>query len=216
MKKDTIVIRPFDSIERGAVVALIRPVEDVIFPTDQSSLCDPVPDLVRPFGIRGVPCIPREPGSDIEEPSVGDGVAIRVAVVEGEDLPIQSTTTGLIVPARDLLIEDRLRHGQPRRRVLGWVGEIMFGRHECGKGPEGLVIVALGAGLVGRHKVTCSGLVQDSLHGDIIVGIVAGISPVVDQGAEKSARFPPVVGGGKVPRDVTGVVASVEADEVPG
>lgn len=92
MKKDTIVIRPFDSIERGAVVALIRPVEDVIFRTDQSSLCDPVPDLVRPFGIRGVPCIPREPGSDIEEPSVGDGVAIRVAVVEGEDLPFQSTT----------------------------------------------------------------------------------------------------------------------------
>jgi hypothetical protein len=58
--------------------------------------------------------------------------------------------------------------------------------------------------------------VQYSLHGDVIVGIVAGISPVVDKGAKKSTGFPPVVGGGEVTRNVAGVVASVEADEVPG
>ena len=124
---------------------------------------------------------------------------------------------GFVVEDGPCVVEHRLRHRQPPGPVVRvWVGEVpLRSGHGC-ESPERLVIVALGAGLVGRHKVTCSGLVQDSLHGDIIVGIVAGISPVVDQGAEKSARFPPVVGGGKVPRDVTGVVASVEADEVPG
>ena len=52
------------------------------------------------------------------------------------------------------------------------------------------------------------------LGGDLVVLVVAGVVPVVDQGIEHGAAFPPVVWVGQVARGVAGAVAGVVIAQV--
>jgi hypothetical protein len=81
--------------------------------------------------------------------------------------------------------------------VVGvWVREVALrSGHGC-EGPEGLVIVAFGFGLVRGHECPrVPGLPGQGLRSDGVPGTVARQVPVVDECVEHCAGFPPVVWG---------------------
>lgn len=64
--------------------------------------CPPVPRLLGPVGVRLVAGVAGQSGCELEEATVGDAVLVIVSVVEGEDLPSESTVAGGVVPASSL------------------------------------------------------------------------------------------------------------------
>ena len=57
---------------------------------------------------------------------------------------------------------------------------------------------------------------QDGLFSDGVVCFVARVCPVVYQGTEERAGFPPVIRIWELPGDISRIVSGVEADKVPG
>jgi len=54
------------------------------------------------------------------------------------------------------------------------------------------------------------------LDDDVVVGVVAGVEPVVDQRAEHGAAFPPVIGVWEVAWNLAGLVTVVVGEHVIG
>jgi hypothetical protein len=205
------IVRPLDGLNVGAVLQTVGSVEVVVVRAHQSHRQFPLPCLLCPVGVGLVSKVLVQACSNVEKASIGDCVLVVVAVVEGEDLPPQASATGRIVPAVLLGVEDGLRQAEPRRLSISKIGQFIFrgrhGRHS----PKGLVIVSEGLGLVGRHEsAVVANLVLHSLRGNGVVSVVTGIVPVVDEGVEHGACFPPVVWIWQVARCVTDTVAGVE------
>ena len=75
------------------------------------------------IGVGLVSSVAGEPGSDVEETAICNGILIPVAVVEREDLPTQTSATLCVDPLR-LCIEDCLGQGEPGGMARIWVSEV--------------------------------------------------------------------------------------------
>jgi hypothetical protein len=107
-------------------------------------------------------------------------------------------------------VEDGLRQTEPRRLSVTKIGQLVLGSRHGSHAPEGLVVVSKRRSLVGGHEgVVVANLVLHRLRGDGVVRFVAGVVPVVDEGVEHGARFPPVVRVRKITGHVTEAVARV-------
>ncbi|KUI59387.1 hypothetical protein VP1G_11117 [Cytospora mali] len=128
VQPDARVVRPLHLVDARAVGARRVPgaVVDVPRVRDEPHALHPVVDLGRPVRVRLVARVARQPRPDVEEAAVRDGVLVRVAVVEGEDLPPQSAAAILLVPACCVLVEDGLGQGEP----LDAVGACVVGVEE--------------------------------------------------------------------------------------
>jgi hypothetical protein len=204
------VVGPLDCLDVGAVLVRIGSVEEVEVFAHQSCRLLPFPNFFSPVGVSLVAKVFVQACGDAEKASVGNGVLVVEAFVECEDLPSQTSATGLWVPAVLLGIEDGLRQSEPRRLSATKIRQLVLGSRHGGHAPESLVIVSERRGLVGGHEgVVISDLVLHRLHGDGIVHIVAGIVPIVDEGVEHGTSLPPVVWVGKIAGHVADSVARV-------
>lgn len=204
-------------IKLCAIDGVIASVKEVVLRISQSDRGHPVPHPLCQFEIRVVPRINSQASSHVEEAAIRDGVLIVVAVVEGEDLPLQPAPTGGGIPTRCLGVEDSLCESEPLRLIFRRVWKDILCCRESGHSPERLVIVAFGLCLVGRHEVIIwAGLVQHGLDGDLVEGSVAGKIPIVDQGPEHGTSFPPVVRGRKVTRYISRSVPGVVGHHLVG
>ena len=74
--------------------------------TDQTNGARPVVAFGSPVGVCLVSSVPSQPGGELKECSRRYSVLVVVSSVEGENLPSQAPTTGLLVPAVDLVVEN--------------------------------------------------------------------------------------------------------------
>ena len=103
------VIRPLNRRGLGTVVGNTSSVVDNILIRKQWCSHCPVVRLVGPVRIGLIASVSSKASSKLEEAPVRNAVLIVITFVEREDLPSKSSSTILIVPSPDLLIEDCLR-----------------------------------------------------------------------------------------------------------
>ena len=211
------VVGPLQWVQVGAVVRLVGAINEKPVLGDVAHAVGPVPGLLRPLGVGRVPGVHGETSAEVEEAAVCDCVLVLEAAVHAEDLPVQAAVAVLLVPARHLRVHDALRERQPAGLVVGRVVEVALGGDHGREAPEGLVVVAQTEALVVRHEVLGGGrLVDEGLLGDVVVLVVAGVVPVVDEGAKHGAGLPPVVRVGQVAGHITRFPAGVVFGEVFG
>lgn len=121
------IISPLDVIDRTAVLGIVGSVVVVIIRTHEPNSEFPVPGLLSPVGIGVVTKILVESGGNVKETAVGNGVLVVVTIVEGIDLPSQTSSARSVVPALVLCVEDSLCHGKPRRLTIGEIRKLVFG-----------------------------------------------------------------------------------------
>lgn len=102
IEEDTGVVGPLNVVQLGAVECIISTVVDKVFVADQADRADPVPHLIGLIGIGGISCIQCQTRRKVEVAAIRDGVFVVVTIVEGEDLPLESTCTGRRVPSNRL------------------------------------------------------------------------------------------------------------------
>lgn len=188
----------------------IGAVEKVPVGINQADRVCPFEGGICPVCIRVVAGVYSEPGRDVEEAAIGDGVLVIIAVVEGEDLPSQTSSAGGIVPSPGLRLKNGLRQTEPLRLAARGIWEVVLSGRHGSQAPETLVVVAFGPGLVWRHVVAVgAGLMQHRLHCHVIPLVIAGEIIVVNHGTEHGASFPPVIGIWQIPRYVPWLVASI-------
>ena len=210
-------VRPLHMIQLGAVLRVVCSVEDLVVRTQQANTGHPVPSLVDPVGVGLIAGVGVQASGKVKKSSIGRRVLVVVTVVEGENLPSQSSTASRRVPSNSLGVEDggsdRDPSGSPRRRV----GILVLGRGHDSKSPENLVVISFGLSLVRGHVVVSVRELEDEgLGGDVVVLVVAGVVPVVDESTEHAAGFPPVVWVTEQTWDAAGFVAGVEGDHLLG
>lgn len=168
--------------------------EDLVSVGDEAGVLLPAVDLGGPVRVRGVLGLQVQPGGEIEEDAVGSRVLEVVAGVKGSDLPPKTAAAVLGVPSQHKVVKDIHSEILPLRLILGRARESALGRGDGRQSPDALVIVALGLGLVRRQEVVADAdLLQQALGGHRVVRVVARLDPVVDQGREQGASFPPCV-----------------------
>lgn len=109
---DACVVGPLDVVDVAAVLALRCAVKEMEVIADEPNAGFPFIRLCGPLSICGVACVFRQSCCNVEECAVRDSVLIVETVVEGKDLPVESSTAGRRVPARRLCIE----HGDCERQ----------------------------------------------------------------------------------------------------
>lgn len=217
MQGDPSIVRPLHPVFLSAVEIIICTVVEMVFLSYEADVFHPVPGLFGLLSIRIIAGVAGKASTDIEEACIGDGVFVVVSVIEFEDLPLQASATGSRMPEGCLLVEHRLSQGQPLRLIIRGVGELAFGGLQRRYGPERLIVVSFGPGLIFRHEILRRArLVHHALDDDIIVGVIAGVSPVVDQGTEHSTGLPPVVRLWKIARNIAGLVARIVRHQLFG
>ena len=199
-----------------AVEGVIGTVIEVIGAIHQTDGPNPIKNLLGPVKIGLVARVRSQASTKVEKGSVGDAVFVVVAVVEGENLPSQPAAARRSVPTRGLVIKHGLRERQPLRLIRWRIGKSEFcGRHGS-HAPEALVVISLVFCLIRRHEVLVgANLPQKGLRREIIVRVIAGVVPVVDQRAEKRSRFPPKVRSWQDAGDLAAFVATVVLDHAP-
>jgi hypothetical protein len=207
------IVSPLDVVDRRAVLCVIGSVVEVVVLAHKSYRKLPLPSLLSPIRVGVVPEVLVESRSDVEETAVGDGVLVVVSVVEGEDLPPQTSAACRLVPALVLCVEDGLSKREPRGLPISKIGQFVLRRGHGGHSPESLIVVSERLGLVVGHEgVVGAHLSLHGLCGDLVVRVVARVVPVVNEGIEHGTAFPPVVWirkvAGRVAYIVTGVVLS--------
>lgn len=150
-------------------------------------------------------------------------ILVIISIIRPRNLPPQPPVARLVVPVRARLgVEHGLRQRQPLRFILWWIRKVVFRGQHRRHAPEPLIVVPQGGGDVGGHVVLVwAYLPQHGLGDEIVVAVVAGEFPVVDQGPPHGAAFPPVVIAcwGRTREDAGGLageVAFVVLEEVPG
>ena len=161
---------------------------------DQVHAAAPQEDFRRPVGVALVAGGAEEARAQLEEERVGDGGFVVVAVGAGGDFPFQAAAAGGRVPAGDHFAVDVLRDGQPGGPAGG---EVVFGGGHGGKCPPALVVVAVGQGA--EEVCACANVGEEGARDEGVVRGVAGVVPVVEETVQGATRFPPVVGGWKLP-----------------
>ena len=204
-------------VQIRAVDLGIRTVKDLVSATDQADVERPSVRLGRPLIVSLVASVGIQARCNVEETTLRNRVLVVVAVVEGENLPSQTSSTSLVVPSSGLTVEDCLCQGKPARLVIRRIGVANFGGcHGC-HSPEGLIVVSEGLGLVLRLVVHGStSLVEHGLCCDFVVGVRTSVVPVIDEGAEHGSGFPPVVRISKQTRNTIGCVSVVEGYHLKG
>ena len=222
-------------VDARAVLRCIRAVVDIVIIRliHQPDGRDPVPCLGRPRAVCGVSRVAGEPGAELEEPPVGDGVLVVLPVDVGrEDLPVQPAGAARRVPARRHIVEDVGHDGRPAGEGGRGVREAVFGGGHGVDAPEGLVVVAGVEDLVLHHEVVVGPeLGGEGGHGLVHVGRVAlcqillgtllvcgllqcldptySVLPVVEHSSPHRTGFPPVVGRVYEQADLTCVTACI-------
>ncbi|KAI6759733.1 hypothetical protein HG530_010413 [Fusarium avenaceum] len=108
-------------------------VDTIALVVDQLDLPRPVPDLVGPVKIFLLARDAGETGGELEETAVADRVLVSHAMEIGfQDLPVETTTTSLCVPATDKLVEDVDADVEPRREALVGLREVSLSGGEDG------------------------------------------------------------------------------------
>lgn len=210
-------VRPLHMVQLSTVLGVVCSVEDLVVRAQETNSGHPVPSLVNPVGVGLVAGVGVQTSGEVEESSVGRRVLVVVPIVEGENLPSQSSSTGRGVPSNSLRIEDGGSDRDPGRSSGRRVGILVLGRGHDSKSPEDLIIVSFRLGLVRRHVVVSVGELEDEgLGGDVVVLVVAGVVPVVDESTEHAAGFPPVVWVAEQTWDAARLVAGVEGDHLLG
>lgn len=178
---------------------------DLIRIGDEAGLLLPLENLGSPLRVRAVAGLLKQPGREVEEDGVGNGVFVVVAGVECRNLPAEATSTDTGVPSQHKFVEHVLGEVQPLRLAFGRVRQSTLSRGDGSQSPCSLVIIAFGLGLVRREVVVAgASLVKQALRRQGVVAIITGLSPVIDQGLEQGSRFPPYTKS--VPRSVqTGI-----------
>lgn len=147
-------------------------------------------------------------------------VLVVIAAVGWRNLPSQATATCAIptIWVSHIVVGRRGEVG-PRRLALH-VREANFGSMKSSDGPDTLFVVAYRGSLVDGQKVKIvATLVHDALGDEVIVGVIAGQTEVVEVCVHEKASLPPVVGAdrrgtGQEPGNLSGLVAIVKGDEV--
>lgn len=212
------VVGPLDFVDLGAVARLICSIVDVVVGGHQADFLGPVEGFLGPFGVGGVAGELCETGSKEEEVAGGDGILVGVPVVELEDLPVQPSIAGLVVPALRLSVKNVGCQSRPRCVCYRRRCKLSFGsRHGC-QPPCTLVIITEYLGLiVGHEGVIFAQLMLEALGEEIIVLIVTGQIRVVNETAEHGTRFPPIIRIREEPRnEVILQIASVQVDDATG
>lgn len=174
------VIGPLYPVGVVAVESSVCSVKEVII-LDESHIIAPIPYPLRPVCVGLIPRILGKPGGDIEENPVRDGVFVIIAGVEGKNLPPQSATTELGVPSQRLRIEHSLGEGQPLWLVFGRIWKSLFSSGQGGHGPEALIVVAGGLGLIGCHVIVVrTNLVKHALGDKFVVLTVTSVEVIVE------------------------------------
>lgn len=99
------VVCPLQLICYCAIVFDLRTVVDYVVTREERCPDDPIVRLLRPVRVRLVASVSCQTSRELEETAIGDGVLVIIPIVEGEDLPPQSSSTVLCVPSRYLEIE---------------------------------------------------------------------------------------------------------------
>jgi hypothetical protein len=79
----------------------------------------PIPHLICPVCVCLIPSVDGQPCCKLEKSSVRYQVLEVVAIVEGEDLPSEPSSAGVVIPLSRLEIEDGLGEGEPGR-LISW------------------------------------------------------------------------------------------------
>ena len=120
------VVSPLDGLDVSAVVLTIGSVKVMVILAHEAYRELPFPSLLGPVGVGVVSEVLVQTGGDVEEASVGNGVFVVVAVVEGKDLPSQASCTGGVVPAILLGVEDGLRQRKPRGLSVAEIRQLVL------------------------------------------------------------------------------------------
>lgn len=210
MEPDAGVIGPLGVIQLRAIQDIAGPIKYISLFVDETDGHDPIPGLLRQCRICCVAGVDREPGSNVEHGAVADAVLVVVPLVEDVDLPLQTAAARRCVPATRLRADDGLGQREPLRLVLGRVLKVALGGHHGCHAPEALVVVTHGLRSIDGHVVAVvTGLVDQGLLDNVVVGRVICVVPVVYHGSEHSSCFPPVVWVRQVAGCVAGHVAGV-------
>lgn len=126
-QENACIVRPLDLRGAGAILRRVRSIVNVVIVCHESGSFHPVPCLDGPVRVRRVSSIHGKPSPQIEESTIGNGVFVVVSIVEGENLPPQSTITSLGIPPQGLRVERRLSESQPLRFPLWRVRKVYFG-----------------------------------------------------------------------------------------
>ena len=184
-KIDPCVVRPSRVVFFGAVVCVLRTVEDFVRIGYKPHAGNPVIYLQSPISICLVPRVQCQSRRKIEETAVRDSIFIVVAIVECEDLPPESSIACCGIVSRSLCIEDSLRKSQPSRTPLRRIWKFRLRSSHCSHSPEPLIIIPFCFRLIERHKIcVVASLVEEGLCSYGVVGCVAGVVPIVDHGSE--------------------------------
>lgn len=108
-KQNTAVVSPLYVVKLGAINGNICTIEDLEALTDQTYRIHPIPYLVDLVEVRGITSVGSQASAEVDEAAVGNAVFVIVTFVEREDLPTETATTRLAVPADGLTIEHCLR-----------------------------------------------------------------------------------------------------------
>jgi len=102
-------------IHFGTVEFVIQTIIIVVLRANCSNSERPIPSLHRPIGVSCIISVPSQPGGNVEEAALRDGVLVIVSIVEGENLPLETSTAASSVPSTGLKVEDGLSKSEPLR-----------------------------------------------------------------------------------------------------
>ena len=100
-----------------AVVTGQCSVKDLVVVADEANRACPIVALRSPVGVCLVARVPGQPGCELKEGPLRQSLLVVIPLVEGENLPAQTTATIFRIPTTDLVIENIDSQVEP-----GWGG----------------------------------------------------------------------------------------------
>ena len=95
-------------VDVAAIDGRIGPVVEFVVLVHETNRSRPVVHRVGPLRIGLIVGVPCQSCRHVEEAAIRDGILVIVTVVEGENLPSETSATRQVVPSRCLLVEDSL------------------------------------------------------------------------------------------------------------
>jgi len=175
---DTSIIGPLVDT-RDATFRDMSTIEDFIFRADQTTRPGPIISLLSPIRIGLIPSISRQPGTQVEEKTVGNGILVIISLVCRYNLPPQTAITMQSIPSTGLSVENGLSEGKPLRLALWRVGKCAFSSRHSSNTPKGLIVVAERKGVcLWLVVLIFTNLVQHGLRHNIVELAVTSKMPI--------------------------------------